>query len=287
MRVAHPVRSIWCNPGNEGRYLRKTFAALLWQIRKRTYKTTKILILRSGVVFKAYPDCVVSSALVYASWPEYHELTFLRRHLRAGEILIDVGANVGHISLLLSDIVGPSAIFAFEPTPISFARLSENWQLNGWPIENLKQIAVGARSGTVFVADVDRPVTTNIISDNPGQVPSVEIPLLPLDALRHLWRGRRIGLLKIDVEGYEPHVFRGARELLRTDRPRFVMFESLSGTIDHKVADLLAAAEYSVFQLSQDGYADFAGQSAQNLFGIPEECRDQLNVGPHEAGLMQ
>jgi FkbM family methyltransferase len=278
MRITHPIRSIWCNPGNRGRYLRQTVAAFLWQLRKRTYRSTKILRLRSGALFKAYPDCVISSALIYANWPEYHELTFLRRHLRAGEIVIDVGANVGHISLLLSDIVGPSGIFAFEPTPISFGRLRENWELNSWPIENVKHMAVGARSGTVFVPNVDRPLTTNTISNTSAKAASVEIPLVRLDDLRDLWHGQPIGLLKVDVEGYEQHVFRGARELLRIDRPRFVMFESLSAKIDPNVAALLADAEYAVFQLGPDGRPDFAGRSAQNLFAVPKEYRKQFDT---------
>ena len=278
VRISQPIRSIWCNPGNQGRYLRKTVEAFLWQLRKRTYRSTKILRLRSGALFKAYADCVISSALIYANWPEYHELTFLRRYLRAGEIVIDVGANVGHISLLLSDIVGPSGIFAFEPTPISFARLRENWELNGWPIENLKQMAVGARSGRVFIPNVDRPLTTNTILDTPAKAGSVEIPLVRLDDFRDSWHGQPIGLLKVDVEGYEQQVFRGARELLRIDRPRFVMFESLSGKIAPNVEALLAEVEYAVFQLGPDGRPEFAGQSAQNLFAIPEEYRKQFDA---------
>src|SRR5205823_15067838 len=111
------TKSIWANPGNRGKRLRKTLAALAWQCEKRTLKATRILTLPNNVRFKAYPDCVVSSALIYADWPEYHELMFLRRYLRASELVIDVGANVGHISLLLADVVGPRNVFALEPTP--------------------------------------------------------------------------------------------------------------------------------------------------------------------------
>ena len=232
-----------------------------------------MLRLPNGAHFKAYPDCVVSSALIYADWPEYHELMLLRQTLRAGELVIDVGANVGHIALLLSDIVGARNIFAFEPTPISFRRLAENWLINGWPADGLFQAAVGAQAGHVFVRDVERPLTTNSVSAHMTNARSVEVPLVRLDDMRHLWADRRIGLLKIDVEGYEQEVFRGSRGILAEQRPRLIMFESLTGAVNSEILALLAACSYHVFQLDQAGRTVFGASSAQNLFAIPSEHR--------------
>src|SRR5213083_1969333 len=99
-------RSVWNNPGNRDKRVGKLFAALHWQIYKRVIKRPKIITLANGARFRAYPDCVISSALHYADWPEYEELHFCRRHLRRGDVVIDVGANVGHFSLLLADICG-------------------------------------------------------------------------------------------------------------------------------------------------------------------------------------
>ena len=105
----------------------------------------------------AHPDCVISSALIYADWPEYRELTFIRRRLRQGDVVIDVGANVGHILLLVSDIVGPDRLFAFEPTPLSFQRLKENWELNGWCTDHLHPMAIGSAPGNVVHSECGRP----------------------------------------------------------------------------------------------------------------------------------
>lgn len=250
--------------------------AVAWQIWKRTVRSPRILTLPNGVRFKAYPDCVVSSALIYADLPEYHELVFLRQQLKYNQVIIDVGANVGHISLLLADLVEPHSIFAFEPTPISFQRLVENWQLNGWPTDGLFQAAVGAKAGFVFVQDVDRPVTTNAVASTPYQECSVEVPLVCLDDLRHLWGKAPIGLLKIDVEGYEVEVFRGSGQLLQKDRPPFIMFESLSKELDRAIGSVLENNEYVVFQLDTLGRPDFTKHSAQNLFAVPKEHRDKF-----------
>jgi FkbM family methyltransferase len=276
MNIQIVVKSIWDNPGNRGKRLRKTLDAVLWQLHKRITRSTRILKLPNSVLFKAYPDCVVSSALIYADWPEYYELMFLRRELQRDDMIIDVGAYVGHISLLLADVVEPRNIFAFEPTPVSFQRLVENWQLNGWLTQGLFQAAVGAKSGSVFVRDVDRPLSTNTVSSSPYEDHSVEVPLVCLDDCRHLWQGRPIGLLKVDVEGYEVEVFRGSKQLLKEERPRFIMFESLPGSLDQEIASLLAGSEYVVFQLDSQGQPDFAADSAQNLFAVPKEHRDRF-----------
>lgn len=276
MTIRLVTRSVWHNPGNRGKRLRKTFAAIIWQLQKRCTRSSYVLQLPNGLRFKLYPDCVVSSALVYADWPEYHELMFLRRMLRHDEIILDVGAHIGHISSLLGDVVGPGNIFAFEPTPVSFRRLAENWHLNGWQADGLIQAAVGATSGQTYVRDVNRPVPTNTVTDRPQYLDAVCVPLVCLDDLRHLWAGRAIGLLKIDVEGDEADVFRGSRQLLRDQRPRVIMFESLSRRLDKNVGRLLADSDYVVFQLDAEGRPNFAAQSAQNLFAVPAECREQF-----------
>src|SRR5207302_8222146 len=120
------AKSVWGNPSNRGKRLGKSLRAVLWQLDKRLRARPRILQLPNGLLFKAYPDCTVSSGLIYAEWPEFWELKFLRQHLQAGDVIIDIGANVGHFSLLLADVTGPENIFAFEPTPVSFRRLVEN-----------------------------------------------------------------------------------------------------------------------------------------------------------------
>jgi FkbM family methyltransferase len=266
------AQSIWENPGNEGKRIRKSLAAVGWQLQKRLLGSTRQLTLPNGVRFKAYPDCVVSSALIYSDWPEYHELMFARSLLRHGNAVLDVGAYVGHVSLLLADVVGPENLFAFEPTPVSFDRLTENWRLNGWEDDRLFQIAVGATSGNARFEEADQPNTMASMS----QGGETEVPLRPLDSFRDHWRDQSVGLLKIDVEGYELQVFRGGDAVLRKDRPRLIMFESLDGTLDKEIRNFLEERDYVVFQLDERGRPDLHGTSNQNLFAVPVEERDAL-----------
>lgn len=241
-----------------------------WQVWKRTVRRPRTIELANGMLFRAHPDCVISSALHYAAWPEFHELQWLRGILQAGDVVLDVGANVGHISLLLADIVGPGGLFAFEPAPVAFERLCENWRLNGWPTDQLFNLAVGAYDGEISIATATTPLTTVGVSSAPSEG-GHKVEIRALDSQRESWRGRALALLKVDVEGYEREVLEGARAVLKEDRPRAVMFESLSGALDPDIATLFSQAGYHVFQLDEQGRPAFERNDAQNLFAVPEQ----------------
>jgi FkbM family methyltransferase len=265
------ARSVWNNPGNRGRRWRKTLRAVGWQVHKRVRRSPRFLQLANGVRFRAYPDCVVSSALIYADWPEFAELMFLRRFLRPGEAVLDIGANVGHISLLLADVVGPENLYAFEPTPVTFKRLVENWELNGWATDQLFEVAIGSSHGSVELPDVSHPLTTNAVATTPSAVKTACVPLLPLDAFRSQLADRRIGLLKLDIEGYEAEALAGGRELLLHERPRLIMFESLGGRLEESVGAIFEDVRYAPFSLDAGGLPDGRSLAAQNLFAVPAE----------------
>lgn len=271
MSVRLIFNSVWQNPGNRGHRLNRLGRAVGWQLDKRIRHGTRTIRLPNGALFVAHPDCVVSSALIYAAWPEFRELQFIRRLLKPGDVILDVGANVGHISLLLVDIVGAENVFAFEPTPISFQRLAENWQTNGWETSNLFQTAIGRSNGSVLIPNSTRPETKNAVSSKNGMAGGIQVPLRTLDDCREHWGRRRIGFLKIDVEGYEREVFAGAGKLLQADRPQVIMFESLGNVVDEEIAAALGAARYRIFALDAHGNPDFSRRSNQNLFAVPEE----------------
>ena len=99
----------------------------------------------------------------------------------------------------------------------------------------------------------------------------MEVPVQTLDALCDLWRDAPIGLLKIDVEGFEAEVFQGGAALLRSHRPRLIMFESLDQHLDPLVRKGLNDAGYGIFQLDESGNPDLRDTTGQNLFAVPEE----------------
>jgi len=170
--------------------------------------------------------------------------------LRAGEVAVDVGANLGWYSVLLSRLSEPGAqIFAFEPDPESYRLLTRNLAVNAAGSVAAFNVALGETPG---VAELHRYKSCNngrhtLLSGNTsGGV--VRVPVDTLGAFwdRHALGDRPIRLLKVDVEGFEYFVLRGAGELLRRCGCLLLEYspESLpvAGLKSQLLLDLLAAS---------------------------------------------
>lgn len=131
--------------------------------------------------------------------------------LAPGQRVVDAGANLGYYALLFARAVGRSGrIDAFEPEPRNFALLTRTLTASDVPQVVPHEMALGAVAGTVRVA---AEINGKISADG-----TQEVRVDRLDALLSAADGR-VDLLKIDVDGYEGHVLRGAREILESDRP--------------------------------------------------------------------
>jgi len=132
-------------------------------------------------------------------------------------VAVDVGANIGDTTIPMAQLVGPNgAVFAYEPNPEAFKCLVHNIEhaeVGHWT--GRYQQAVGAASGnaTLKVAD-------NVGASCLGYAPNaLKVPMVALDD-REL---NQLNFLKIDVEGYEMFVLRGAEETIMRCRPNIVI----------------------------------------------------------------
>jgi FkbM family methyltransferase len=146
-------------------------------------------------------------------------MSIINRLVGPGDTVVDVGANVGAISLAASTAVGPSGrVISIEPHPRTFGYLQQNIRLNRR--ENIRALncAVGATAGTLSFSDLDAD-DRNAVIDRGG----LQVRVETLDALLDD-RPEPIALLKVDVEGFEKYVFEGARRVL--ERTACVYFEA-------------------------------------------------------------
>lgn len=163
------------------------------------------------------------SAMSAEYWIDPHsrdgDELFLRRYLRAGNVYIDVGANIGALAIAAAITVGRSGrVFAFEPHPKVFRYLQGNTKLNALTNIALVNVAIGASGGAIRFSDHHND-DQNAIVDKAG----IEVPISTLDKeLEPLTAP--IDLLKIDVEGYEKYVLLGAQRALT--RTECIYFES-------------------------------------------------------------
>ena len=157
----------------------------------------------------------------YVGHPDFAEMTFLERFLKPGDIFYDAGANAGALSIFAADL--GCHVVAFEPIPKTFSRLQENVHLNApnLSIEPLN-LALGSNEEKLVM-------TTEFGSGNhvlePGDgSPSVEVPATTLDKV--IKTRPSPNFLKVDVEGHELEVIKGAASLLKSSELLGLMMET-------------------------------------------------------------
>lgn len=224
---------------------------------------------RQGYALRFYP-----TSLTWALWSnprEGNDEAFLRRYLRPSDIVVDVGANVGHLSLLAASLVGEAGwVVAIEAHPRIFACLSGNVELNKCTNIAAHSLALGDSSGVTVITDLMDDNFNWVGSSSQG----VTVPLEPLDSVR-LPDGE-IALIKIDVEGYEKHVLAGARRTL--ERTACVYLEVWDEAAErfgysiHDVISVLQDLDFAILHVSGDTITyvqhSFCAPDARNIVAV-------------------
>lgn len=143
-------------------------------------------------------------------------LPFIEQCCVPGTTVADVGAHIGYDTLLMARRVGPAgSVLSFEPDPQNRARLQRNVAINELANVRIFAEAISDRVGQVaFAAE---GTTTSRVVDG-GEAASGEVAATTLDALKVEPR-----FVKIDVEGHEAAVLRGAAWLLQEVRPMLLI----------------------------------------------------------------
>lgn len=178
--------------------------------------------------------------------------------LRPGDLFIDVGANAGYFSLLAARLVGRTgAVMAFEPVPVTRDGLLDNLRLNRVANVTVREEALSDVPGdaTFYVGPADHRGTSSL---RPLDVTSgmIQVRKERLDAL--VPAGRRVHLIKIDVEGAEYLSLRGMEAILKRDQPDLIVevTDSYLRGMGHSALELhqfLAGLGYRMYRIDHDG----------------------------------
>jgi len=198
--------------------------------------------------------------------------------LRSGDLFVDVGANFGFWTL-------PAArrgcrVIAVEPVPTTRALLAANAARNG--LADRVQIIAGAVSDSVGLLTVAVPGgesgQASVHPDAGAELESFTVEATTLDALIG---EQPVRFLKIDVEGHEPAVLRGASRALRSGQIEFVLVELASAVMDRSGAsaasliDVLEGHGYTFVRFVRANEGLFPRRSYGRV------TRDQLRAGLH------
>lgn len=149
-----------------------------------------------------------ASGNIYCGLHEVADMAFFMHLLREGDLFLDIGANIGSYTLLASKVCGSDSI-AFEPDPLTFSRLEANIEVNDLSLKvHAHRMALFDRCGEINFS-VGGDTTNHIIEGEGGQTVRCE-------RLDDILKGRSPTAIKIDVEGAEIAVLRGAKQTLRS-----------------------------------------------------------------------
>jgi FkbM family methyltransferase len=224
--------------------------------------------------------------------PETHESALLERILQPRMTVVDVGANHGMFSLEAAHLIGRAGVLhAFEPAPGTLAVLRRNLRRNDLARVRVFPSGLGAHEGTAPLRIhraysglntlASRDVTWNRRTLRADAI--VDVPITTLD--HHCARESldRIDFLKIDVEGFELGVLRGARGLLAARRIARILLEigdltcATAGVAPIEVLAELESHGYQLHAIAPDGevrerITDFPRSSfSANYFATPAE----------------
>lgn len=162
-------------------------------------------------------NLIERSILDFGQW-EPAETAIVKKCIGPGSVVFDIGANIGYFSLLMSKCVGQNGeVHCFEPTSYGFRRLKGNVALNAnLPVQNLRlnNLALSSSCGNAIEAFEAR-FSSKVLAFAEAE----RVELLTLDFYFFSSGLSRIEFIKIDVDGYDYEVIKGAEVVLRKYRP--------------------------------------------------------------------
>lgn len=294
------IRDPWSKPPLTQRSLWRRLGRFLASPMRGKYIT---LALRAR---KMFPGMAIPLRLPFGAWWlaeggaldhelmyngfEEKEIRFVQRLLRPGMTVLDIGAHHGLYTLLASKGVGRHGkVLAFEPSPRECLRLQKHLRVNRCKNVSVEPYALGRECGETdfFVVEGSRDWGNSL---RPPAVPeptrTVRIPVRKLDDVLAERRLEQVDLIKLDVEGGELGVLRGARRILQT-APRPAILAEVEDTrtlpwgyAAREITKLLARWNYRWFALSEGNELNPVSPDDDaydsNLVALPDERAEEF-----------
>lgn len=182
----------------------------------------KLVAAVDGITYEFDLRELIDSTIYYEGAWEPDTVAALRRLIKPGQTVLDIGANMGCHALLMAQLAGETGrVIAFEPMSAAYARLQRNIRLNHFSNIVVEQIGLSDSAGQAEIAFA----TSWRLDLKPGNVCIDKVTFVTLDryVAAHPELFHRLDCIKLDVDGFEELVLRGAQDTLQRHHPAILM----------------------------------------------------------------
>lgn len=198
----------------------------------------------------------------------------VQREIKEGDVVVDIGANIGYYALQEARLVGDSGkVYAIEPVPENAELLKRNIELNNCSNIEVFQLAVGAANKSDYIYVTNYRNTAAMIKTQ-SSIDKVPVQVTTLDKFL---QGRRApDLIRMDVEGYEVEIVKGMTKLLGSNKPLKLVVEvhPLYYVTRQKRNDFLETLKQSRFEVKWAIYEPYPA----SLLSEPIFVRKVVNL---------
>jgi FkbM family methyltransferase len=213
------LKFIYKHPLNKNGKIRAIIRFLKWQISSRLWSGSLVYNWINDSKLVISNGMTGATGNIYVGLMEYEDMSFLLHYLQKDDLFYDIGANVGVYTVLASKVKNTKTV-CIEPLPTTYEKLIDNIQINR--LDNVISLNIGLsheKSKLYFTTDKDTMNGVALSSDSNKK----EVDVDTLDNLSEIYGIPKV--VKIDVEGYETNVLKGANKILTDDRLEVVILE--------------------------------------------------------------
>ncbi len=272
--IAQIYFEILKEPLNNGRRAKYLVNFIRWKLLYKYFNRRWTIQLENGLRSFVYPfpDHDAGEVNIWTRNVDFYELQFVRSHLQSGDVVCDVGCNIGNRTLALADMVSGGILFDAGSKAIE--RAKENFTFNNLDSKfTFLHKAVGANAGRIYFTDLGGASTLNkIVNKGDAGLHCIEVELTTLnEEVRKL--NLKPTFIKIDTEGYDLEVLKGATELIKCGHLRLIQLERLRNTSIESFEEFFNSLDWIMFALEKDRPTQNSCVLAQsqNLFAAPKE----------------
>ena len=189
---------------------------------------------------------------------ESFEMETVKKIVKEGDIVIDLGANIGVYTLLLAKLVGDKGkVYAFEPSPESFMLLKKNIKENSYKNIIPVQKAVSNKSGKAkLYLTKNNPGNNHLKNSDPANDKSVEVEVTTLDEYVKDF-DKKINFIKMDVEGFEGYIIQGGMNLFTDQEVKLTTevhpeLSELSGFGQENYLNILKKLNFNLYFIDEE-----------------------------------